>query len=468
MKTLFDPGSFSGRKKRALRCSRDWEPPAVEEVREGSPLQGAVIPGDRILELNGSRPRDVIDFLAAATERRIRLLLQRGGRIKRVRIRKEEGLPLGLTFSQPVFDGVMTCRNHCLFCFVDRLPPGLRPGLYVKDDDYRLSFLFGNFVTLNNLEREDIRRIVNLRLSPLYVSLHSTEAALRSRLMGGNGERGLEAMKILAEAGIKLHLQVVVCPGYNDDQALEGTISGALAAFRPVSLALVPVGLAHAEGEKRLRLPGREDALKVLRLVKAYREKSVEETGEGVVQASDEFYLLAGEEIPPAEEYDGYPQLENGVGMVRKFLDELDEERKRLKERAYCLPGTCLLTGRAFAPVMVEALEGVPGASPEVIAPVNRLFGESVTVAALLSGEDVVAGIRESGSRPERVLLTDSLLYDGRFLDGKTIQEVEMEAGAQLLPLPARGEALIRALAGIPWEHEEDGHPSWQGGRGIS
>lgn len=447
------------RRRDGTGYSGSWEPPVVEGIREGSPLLGAVFPGDRILELNGSRPRDVVDFLTAAAERRTVLLLQREGRVKRVRIRKDEGIPLGLIFSQPVFDGVMTCRNRCIFCFVDRLPPGLRPGLYLKDDDYRLSFLFGNFVTLNNLGEGEVRRILDLRLSPLYVSLHSTDAALRSLLMGGNGERGLQVLKELTKAGISVHLQVVVCPGYNDGQALERTLSEALDAFRPASLALVPLGLAHAEKEKRLRLPARDDAFKVLQLVRTYRERAQEEAGEGVVQASDEFYLLAGERVPPAEDYEGYPQLENGVGMVRKFLDEVEEERARLKDRARVLPGTCLLTGGAFAPLLEEALEGLPGALPGMIVPKNRLFGDSVTVTALLGGEDVVAGIRESQFRPERVLLPDSLLCEGRFLDGKDLQEVEEEAGTRLVTLPVRGEALVRALAGIPWSEEEEGSP---------
>jgi len=430
------------------------EPPVVEGVREGSPLEGVVLPGDRVLELNGTRPRDVIDFLAAAMEDEVRLLLERGGRVKGVRVRKGEGVPLGLVFPRPVFDGVITCRNRCLFCFVDRLPPGLRPGLYQKDDDYRLSFLFGNFVTLNNLEEGELRRILDLRLSPLYVSLHSTDSGLRSYLMGGNGRKGLEALERLAEAGLELHLQVVVCPGINDGEALKATMEEAWRRFRPASLALVPVGLAHAHREKVLRLPGREEAARVLELVAAFRERACREVGEGIYQASDEFYLLAGADLPPAEDYDGYPQLENGVGMIRKFLDELEEEKARFREVARCREDACVLTGKAFAPLLARVLEGLPGGPPAVLAPVNRLFGESVTVAALLCGEDVAAAIRASELRPQRVLLPETLLSEGSFLDGRTLEEVEGEVGAELVPLPVRGEALLRALADLPWEEQ--------------
>lgn len=456
MKLLRRPFSMPLSRGRRGLPRGGWEPPVVEEVREDSPLAGLVRPGDRILELNRTRPRDVIDFLEAAGEAEARLLIQREGRVKRIRVRKGEGVPLGLVFSRPVFDGVITCRNRCLFCFVDRLPPGLRPGLYLKDDDYRLSFLFGNFVTLNNLDEDEVRRILDLRLSPLYVSLHSSDPDLRSRLMGGNAQRGLEVLDRLAEAGLEIHLQVVVCPGINDGEALERTMEEALNRFRPASLALVPVGLAHASRERSLRLPDRDDAARAIELVAAFRERALRETGEGVFQASDEFYLLAGAALPPAEDYDGYPQLENGVGMARKFLDEVGSERERLGEGAQCERGTCVVTGRAFAPLLAGALDGLPGGAPDLVVPGSRLFGESVTVTGLLCGEDVVEGIKGSGSRPGRVLLPDTLLNEGRFLDGKTLEDVERETGAQVVALPARGEALIRALAGMPWEDEGD------------
>ncbi|MEJ5187489.1 MAG: DUF512 domain-containing protein, partial [Candidatus Geothermincolales bacterium] len=312
------------------------------------------------------------------------------------------------------------------------------------------------FVTLNNLDEDEVRRILDLRLSPLYVSLHSTDPGLRSRLMGGNARRGLEVLDRLAGAGLEIHLQVVVCPGINDGEALERTMEEVLNRYRPASLALVPVGLAHASRERSLCLPDRDDAARAIELVAAFRDKALRETGEGVFQASDEFYLLAGVALPPAEDYDGYPQLENGVGMARKFLDEMDQEKARMGGEARCDRSACIITGKAFAPLLAGALDGLPGGEPDLVVPGNRLFGESVTVTGLLCGEDVVEGIKGAGSRPGRILMPDTLLNEGRFLDGKTLEDVERETGAEVVALPVRGEALIRALAGMPWEDEGD------------
>jgi putative radical SAM enzyme (TIGR03279 family) len=393
--------------------------------------------------LNGKHPRDVIDFLEAAEESRIDLTLRRGDRVVRRTIRKESGRPLGLVFSEVVFDGVKTCRNRCLFCFIDQLPPGLRPSLYVRDDDYRLSFYHGNFVTLNNLSTEDLNRIIGLRLAPLYVSLHSTDAVLRSRLMGGNARAGLEALERLMGRGLELHLQVVVCPGLNDGAALRSTFRDVLTRYPAASLGVVPVGVAAGRASGPLRPHDRSSSLAVLELVEEFQGYSLERHGRRLFFAADEFYLLAGRDFPPAEEYEGYPQLENGVGMARKFIDEADGFPRRA---AGYRGNRGIVTGEAGEKVLRRVLRDFcRGKEPEMAVVRNGLLGEGIWVSGLLAGRDIVESLRrrESGLT---WLVPSSLLSGDRFLDGMTLEEAEKRTGATLVPVEVDGYRFLQEL----------------------
>ena len=428
------------------RARRRWTPPRVLEVREESPCRGMVEEGDLLLAISGKRPRDIIDCLEWGDAARVRLDLRRGERdLSRV-VRKEEGTPLGLVFDEPVFDGVMTCRNRCRFCFIDQMPPGLRPSLYLKDDDYRLSFYYGNFITLNNLGREDLRRIERLRLAPLYVSLHATDARLRSYLMGGNARRGLEALERLLRAGLEIHLQVVACPGLNDGEALRRTCGEVLARFPAASLGVVPIGLT---GRAPQVAPGLVPfdggrAAELLQTVREIQERSLEMHGRRMVHAADEFYLLAGEDFPEAAAYEGYPQLENGVGMARKFLEEAREHAAVKGSGEAGKRG--LLTGEAGKSVIGRLQASFSPHGFEVVVAQNRLFGGTVTVTSLLGGRDVAAALRRYRPRGDTLLIPESLLREGRFLDDLTLEEVEEEAGYRLLPTAVNGDCLLEAL----------------------
>jgi len=389
---------------------------------------------------------DILDYLEAGEGRSVSLRLLRGGRKITRRVRKEAGIPLGLVFDQPVFDGVRTCRNDCIFCFVDQMPPGLRETLYVKDDDYRLSFYYGNFITLNNLSTADLERIRRLRLSPLYVSLHATDPTLRSKLMGGNAAKGLAALRMLLDEGIEIHLQVVLCPGINDGEALRRTFREVLDDYRAASLGVVPVGLTS----RAAALPGEispyddVSARRVLEVVEEYQESALEQCGSRLFYAADEFYLIAEEVFPGEEQYEGYPQLENGVGMARKFIAEAVAESGDIATTDR--PPRGVATGEAGERVLREVMEeaGISGA--EVVVARNRLLGGMVTVTALLGGADIIAALEEQRPESRELLIPDSMLREGLFIDDLTLADIERETGYRLIPIEVNGARFLRAL----------------------
>lgn len=294
-------------------------------------LEIGLVPGDRLLAVNGESVQDIIDLSFALAEEEIELLIEHvSGEREIISFEKDYDEELGLEFESAVFDNVRQCANKCVFCFVDQMPPGMRDSLYIKDDDYRLSFLYGNFVTLTNIGPRDLERIAKLHLSPLYVSVHTTNGTLREKMLGGKrAGKIMGQLTELVEKGIDLHTQVVLCPGFNDGRELERTIRD-LYALHPsvLSLAIVPVGLTRYRDDCH-PLTGftQNGSREVIRLVRQWQEKCRQETGESFVYLADEFYLAAGEEIPDYEAYDGFPQLENGVGIVRAFLAEWEEER---------------------------------------------------------------------------------------------------------------------------------------------
>lgn len=445
-----------------------WRPPRIVEVREGSPCLGLVEEGDLLLAMNGRRPRDILDCLDWGYASKLRLRLRRGDREITCVVRKEEGFPLGLVFDEAVFDGVITCRNRCRFCFVDQMPPGLRPSLYLKDDDYRLSFYHGNFITLNNLDRGEVNRILRMRLAPLYVSLHTTDPGLRSRLMGGDAGRGLEVLRRLLDAGLEVHLQVVCCPGLNDGEALRRTFEDVVRYYPAASLGVVPVGLTGLASrvDPTLRPHDGGTAAAVLDLVEEYQEKALDLAGRRLFFASDEFYLLAGREFPPAEQYEDYPQLENGVGMARKFLEEAgrwlvrkknaaDDPRKssrppRESPAASLETGRGVITGVAGEPVIRRALAQAGMEEVEIITVKNSLFGGTVTVTSLLGGRDILKALRHEEPTCRDLLLPNTLLREGRFLDDLTPEDVRVQTGYRLHLLEADGSAFLSALAPDP------------------
>ena len=404
----------------------------ISAVHPSSKAQRAKLaPGDEILRINGESVKDLIDLSFALAEERIELEVKKlSGEIVRLQIRKQVDEALGLEFESAVFDRVRTCANKCLFCFVDQMPVGLRDTLYVKDDDYRLSFLYGNFVTLTNLTEADFQRIRRLHLSPLYISVHTSDGELRQRLLGTpRAARIMEQLRRFAATGIEMHTQVVLCPGYNDGTHLTKTIRD-LAGLRPeiLSLAIVPVGLTRFRTScQPLRTFSADEAAAVVSEVQEWQQKFRAETGNSFVYLSDEFYLKAGLPIPVDEIYDEYPQLENGIGLVRSFISDWETANAcGVKAQRDTPPsGSCVvISGTAFAPVLSDLLRPfAPLVRVEAVA--NRFFGSSVNVSGLLTGGDMAAHVRSLADPPRLLIIPATSLRKGEavFLDGMTLDE---------------------------------------------
>lgn len=389
-------------------------------------------PGDRLLAINGYPLQDVLDYRFHACDEEITLrVLKKGGEEKIYELEKEFDEDLGLFFAGEGLEPLRRCQNRCLFCFVDQMPPGMRPTLYFKDDDYRLSFLHGNFITLTNLREADFRRIGALRLSPLYVSVHTTNPPLREKMLGHRrAGHIMEQLKRLCEMGVEVHTQIVLCPGLNDGRELQRTLHDLL-SLRPAvrSVAVVPVGLTrYRMGLYPLRHFSPQEAALVLEEVHRWQERCLSLWGQAVVYASDEFYLLAGEEVPPAWRYDDFPQTGNGVGLVRLFADEWAGLLRRLPRALKRGRSLTLVTGELAAGLLgrvVERLNGIKNLRVDLAVVANRFFGDKVTVAGLLTGRDICEALRgrELG---EMVVLPGAAVRhpEGVFLDDLSLEEL--------------------------------------------
>ena len=407
----------------------------VRRVTAGSPTAAAgITAGARLLRMDNRAVKDIIQYKIMEADEQVTLLLRDpDGHLRRLTIRKETTTPLGLQFEPPTMAPVLRCQNRCLFCFVNQNPRGVRPSLYLKDDDYRLSFLYGNFITLNNLEEADLRRITRLQLSPLYISVHATDPQVRRRLFGtARADRGLRNLRALTAAGIRVHLQVVLCPGYNTGAVLKKTIAD-LYRLGPavLSIALVPVGLtAHrppAAPPLRRLTPAEAGAL--VKKVRRYQQIFLHARGSRLIYLADEIYNLAGKPFPKTEAYEGFPQLENGVGLARQFLDELDTLPQPPLKQPLPLPyRATLATGREAAPLLrrlAGRFNAVFNLRLEVAVVENRFFGPPVTVAGLLSGSDLAAAL-SGKDLGETVFISSALLKEGSglFLDDMTVEQL--------------------------------------------
>lgn len=413
-------------------------------------------PGDRVLAVNGRTVEDLIDLLWLSAGPRVQIEYDSSTgehRQASAAIRDNEGL--GLFFEDAVFDGIRRCRNRCVFCFVDQMPPEMRSTLYIKDDDYRLSFLQGAYVTLTNMAEPDWERILRMRLSPLYVSVHATDPAVRGRLLGLPHEAPvLPALKRLISGGTQLHAQVVACPGINDGEVLNRTISD-LAALYPgvASLAVVPVGLTRHRD--RLFAISPYDCLEasaVIDQIDAFQRKYLKELGTRFVFAADEWFLKAGRSLPEDEEYEDYPQISNGVGLLRLFVCEFEAGQDDLPVELGSPKNLLIVTGRSASGVIsqaVQRLNAIDGVNARVIVVDNRFFGQSVTVTGLLTGQDVLNALRAAGAgRSDVVLVPDVALRSGeqRFLDDVTLEDLARATGADVRPVHASAHGLIEAV----------------------
>lgn len=429
----------------------------ITQVIKGSLAEAiGLCEGDRIISVNGKKVRDLIEFQFEWAGDEVALELKKAdGEIVAFDIEKEYDEPLGVVFNSAVFDKVKICANKCLFCFVDQMPVRMRESLYVKDDDYRLSFLQGSFITLTNLRESDIERIIKDRLSPLYVSVHTTDPELRQQLLK-NKRAGdiIPILKKLSAEGIEVHTQVVLCPGVNDGVYLEQTYSDLAGIEGVISLALVPVGLTkYRSGLPELRIFTSGEAESILSWLAVKQEECREKRGTSFIWASDEFYLQAGMPLPECGFYEGFPQLENGVGLVRLFWEEFIH--CPLPRKVDAGPILTVVTGvsgeYALAPIM-ERLHKINGFKADLKVIKNDFFGSSVTVTGLLTGTCLIQGLKgiEKGSK---VIIPEIMLKknEKRFLDDLLIEDVERELEINLYPVPLDGKRLwknIRAVLG--------------------
>lgn len=429
-----------------------WPQPAVVATVEPGSIgeELGFQPGDRLLSINGVRPRDLIDLRVLVGEEELVLEVEDpSGSSHRLEIEKESDDGLGLGFTEALFDGLRQCNNHCAFCFIDQQPPGKRRSLYVKDDDYRLSFLYGSYLTLTNLNAADWQRIEEQRLSPLFVSVHATDPALRSRLLV-NPRAGLllDQLRWFAERRLQIHAQVVVCPGLNDGEALLRSLRD-LAGFAAepwpavLSAAVVPVGLTRFRPDQDSLVPvDRACARAVIELVEPFQQECLGPLGSRFAWLSDEWYLIAGLPLPPRSAYEDLPQQENGVGTIRAFLDALDQATRRLPERLAAPRRVSWVVGQlvagALSPV-VERLNAVDGLELILHGLPSPYWGQDQVVTGLLTGSDLLLGLADK-DLGDQLLLPSVLLRQGEpvFLDDMSLEQfaaqcpvpIELVAGA--------------------------------------
>jgi putative radical SAM enzyme (TIGR03279 family) len=425
----------------------------VSAVEPGSPAAALGIrPGDVVLAINGQPLRDLIDYEFYSAAERVSLLVQRDGR-ELTLLGRFGGAPLGIIFTEVTFDGpIRRCANDCPFCFVKQVPPGLRRSLYIKDDDYRYSFLFGNFVTLTNLTETDWRRLEEQRLSPLYVSVHATDPAVRARILRHSADI-LADLERLRRIGIAVHTQIVTVPGVNDGAVLDRTIADLSALPHVLSIAAVPVGLnergllveARRQARHRssadlnlsipLRAFTRAEARAVVAQARGWQRRFRRERGRTFAYLGDEFYLLAELPFPGRRHYDGFPQLEDGIGLTRLLLDDAARLRRRRLLPALRGRTATLACGTLIAPVLARLareLNTLAGCDLRVLPVPNDFFGRTITVSGLLTGADVARAVDAAGpAAPGPLFLPQSMLSQryGVFLDDMTPAQLAERLG---------------------------------------
>lgn len=429
----------------------------IKCITPDSPAHRAELhPGETLLTINGQKIRDVLDYKYHSYDPELVLTLQTGQTQRTVQLCKDEGEDLGLEFETYLMDKAHACANRCVFCFVDQLPKGMRDTLYFKDDDARLSFLMGNYITLTNLSRRELQRICEMHISPINLSVHATDPEVR-RLLLGNRRAGeiLDHMKRFAEAGIRMNCQIVSCPGLNDGAVLQRSMEDMVALHPQVnSVSIVPVGLTrYREGLYPLRPYAQQEAAAVVQQVEAFAAHCLETTGSRIFWCSDEFYIQGGLPLPSDEYYEDYTQLENGVGMLRLLEVECRGASLGAPENIPTEPFS-LATGIAAAPYLREIIDRAAASCHtkldyKVYPITNHFFGETITVAGLLTGQDLIAQLK---GKPlgRRLLISQTMLRHGEtvFLDDITLEEVSQALGVPVVPVPQDGFDLFEAIFG--------------------
>lgn len=418
----------------------------ISKVRKHSLADKAGIQaGEKLCSVNGCAVRDIIDLSFLTTDDLVELEIENhDGQKRLLQIAKHPDEDLGLEFESAVFDKVRTCYNNCIFCFVDQMIPGMRPSLYVRDDDYRLSFLYGNFITLTNMNDADFDRIIKTHLSPLYISVHATDPQVRCQMMHNRfaGEI-MDKMQRLLDAGIQIHTQIVCCPGYNDGAVLQKTFED-LYALHPgiLTMAVVPVGLTkHRAHLHPMRTFTPDEAAQVVENVTAWQQQCREETGKSFVYLGDEFYLLASKELPPSDYYDGFPQLENGIGLTRNFLNEWEQALQHLQYAQGTEPAVIPVGESAYKVLqpLLDAFNAQYKTEHRFLSVKNKFFGGHVNVTGLLTGSDILPEVKNC----QRVILPAVVLnQDNLFLDDMALAQFKKDLNGKVEIAANAGELL--------------------------
>jgi putative radical SAM enzyme (TIGR03279 family) len=442
----------------------------ISSISAGSPASDVDLAvGDELVSVNGREPTDIIEYQQLIDGDVVTLVVRRDGAAlsHKVTVRKVEGQPLGLSIDSAVFDRIRTCDNHCTFCFIYQLPKGMRRSLYVKDDDFRLSFLYGNYTTLTRFTEFDLERVIDEGLSPLYVSIHTTNPELRAEMLRNpRGATSLRWLRELLRAGVMVHGQVVVCPGVNDGHELERTLHDVVSLYPELaSIALVPVGVSDFTNESSMRPHTPDEARQVVALAETFQRLTRELFGTAKVFASDEFYIVAGIEPPGTESFESLDEAENGVGLVAAFKESFRARSSMAKlgsgffqsvdgapALGYRAPRTVdtyecegeeitVLTGEYAAPILRSLFDEHGFHDVEVTAVKNHYFGGNIKVAGLMTGADLRTAL--DGVPSSRIcLVPDVCLSEGRFLDGLTIEDLPRP----VMSVPTTGHDLRTAI----------------------
>ena len=456
-------------------------PTVIEIVSDSPAAQAGLSIGAELVAVNGIVPADVIEYQQLVDDADPKITIRDGSGQRSIVLAKRAGEPLGIRLSSSIFDRVQTCDNHCEFCFIYQLPPGMRESLYLKDDDYRLSFLYGNFTTLTRFTELDLARVVEERLGPLYVSIHATDPEIRTRMLRNpRGATSLRWLRALLDYNVTVHGQVVLCPGINGGPVLDRTAAEILSRYSGLaSVGVVPLGLSRYNTEENLRVHTREEAAADLETIHFWQEEAMRRIGRRLFFASDELYLVANRAVPSRDAYEDFPQHENGIGMIRTFTDEvaalagggdapapvMTGEWRTIPSapgEGYRAPrhtGTDpeaeagpvgVLTGvygaAAIEPLLPE-LERLSGRALLLVAVENRFFGGNTAVAGLLVGADVQETIKNNATPVSRYLLPDVALSGDVFLDDMSLADLRSASPVPIIVTPATAGGLIQGAA---------------------
>lgn len=429
---------------------------AITHVQPGSIAERlGLCAGDVLESIAGEPIIDQIDYQALTARSRFDLVVRSAqGEMRTLHVRKQDWEPLGLTLDQTIVSSPRPCRNHCIFCFIDQMPPGMRKTLYVKDDDWRLSLMMGNYITMTNIDDAELDRIIRRRVSPLYISVHCTDPDMRVKLLRNpRAAQIMDNLRTLKAAGIRFHCQIVLCPGWNDGEILMRSIRE-LAELAPAaqSVALVPIGLTkHRDGLPYIKPYDRQMATELIEAVKPLQERFLAEMGTRFVFPADEFYCLSGLPLPEDQEYEDYPQIENGVGMLRMFETDLEYAAEDNPVSQTPARRLVIATGTSIAPFLQHLADqyAPKGTTVEVRPIINRFFGESVTVAGLITGGDLIEQCRDVDA--DEILIVRSMIRaeGDLFLDDMTVEEVRKALPAPLRITENSGEGFWRAISGL-------------------